>query len=189
MTNQTEIQAAIQEILDANQLTGAEPEITAFVEEHAGEDWADVEEEYTELAISLQPPDVVAEQATVLVAPEPEEPVDQVAVATAEAQETLDLRIKQIRALEEAGVEGVREAATQLYAELKARYVTENLSQNEKVAINEKAHAAFFATYGVDARSVMYDKEYDPTLRPGYTQPEHPVPGRQVIDVPGNQGE
>lgn len=184
------IQTEITEILEANQLTGGESEIVAFVDLHAGEDWADVKAAYEELAVSLQPPDVAAEQATALVAPEPEAPVDLVAQATEEAQADLDLRIKQIRALEEAGVEGVREAATAMYADLRTQYVTNKLTQVEKTAINEKAHAEFLGRFGVDARVVMYDKEYDPALRPGYTQPEeHPVPGRRVIDVPGQQDE
>lgn len=172
-------EAEIQSVVEANGLTGAEPELIAFAQANIGKGWEAVKDEYTAIAESLKP-----KPPGDLETPVAPTPADPVAEAKARHQAAFETEAAQINRRESLGGEDLYGKVQEMKAEMQAEMWgpgATRLSMPQRMALYERKHAEFAETYGVDARVVDFDGQ--PSRAERFSQPEHPVAGRSVIKV------
>jgi len=162
--NTEQIQAEIQEILEANSLTGSEDEIQAFNKERAGEGWNNVKFDYQTLAEGLKPtpPDF---ELRVEEAPEPFDPI---ADAQERAKAALDLEVSQIRMRGDTDLPAAwDERVAELKAEIdeKTKPVSagghgNRMRNAERMNMLADAELAFEKQFGVHPQSIRYAIEH-----------------------------
>ena len=159
MPEQEQIADEIQAVLDANGLTGSEPEIQAYQEENAGAPWEDHKDPFTALAESLKPdpPDFTLSAPDLEPEPDPPE-----VIATKRAQEALDIEIGQIRQRGDADLPAVwAETFDDLKASIDERVSNgERVGQTERMNLLTAAQDEFTERFGIHPGAVQYQETH-----------------------------
>lgn len=171
----------LQKILEDNSLTGDEPELKAFAQEHIGQGFEVVLPKLEVLAKSLKPVD--AGTLADILTQKQEEEVDPVAEIKARKQAEFEAEVVQQRNLEAIGVEGLFDASQQYLVELKQELYGDDQprrNMKQRMAIADRKAAEFRQQFGIDPMEAEHAYRPDPVAP---AKPDHPVPGRAVIQI------